>query len=118
MNVNCTLTAAREPEDDPVIIGMYQALEQYNNEEQKKKAQKIIDGYVVEMKRRGDRSQWSIRVKVIIEDGKSELKYTYVKDGLSKDIPLEEYLKKENRDQRIRLGVETLNENMKTKVSY
>ncbi|MCQ2536916.1 MAG: M56 family metallopeptidase [Lachnospiraceae bacterium] len=118
VNVNCTLTAAREPEDDPVIIGMYQAMEQYKDEEQKKKAQKIIDGYVVEMKRPGDRSQWSIRVKVIIEDGKYELKYTYVKDGLSKDIPLEEYLKKEDREQRIRLGIETLNDNMKTGATH
>lgn len=113
MNVKCTLTAARAPEDDPLIVGMYRALEMYSEEEQRKAAQKIIDGFIAEINPLGKRSQWAIQVKAIPdESGEIKLMHIYYENGEKKEQPLEDYLVKEDSNRRIQLGIDTLTEYM------
>lgn len=42
-------TMIRQPEDDPMIQGMYEAKEQFKTSKERKEAQAIIDGFVAEL---------------------------------------------------------------------
>ena len=119
INVSFTIANVRAPEDNPVIIGMYRAKEEYATEEEKAAAQKVIDGYLLEMDKVGYTSRWLTKVKVYTDsDEHFELRCVLIYDDSPTEVPLSEYFKKENTEERIQLGIDTLKRDMKSAAFY
>ncbi len=119
VTVEVDWTTIRKPEENPVIIGMNEVVESLKTEEEKKKAKVIISGFLAEME-----GEYNITerlphyFRVIFED-RSDLNYEiFCMQSIKEDTilyPMREYYEKnykENREERIKLGRETLLENM------
>lgn len=83
----------REPEDDPLIKGMVQAMEGLESDKEKEAAGKIIDGYLVEMDSEPNLETVETKfvVKISPENETVELFYPYVQEGQETLIPFREF---------------------------
>ena len=109
----------RKPEETPVIIGMNQALEELETEEEKKKAEEIISGFIVNMDAVNtvERIPSYLKIRFDKEDQtKYELLVAETWDEEDSVLhPMKEYYEenyKENWDEKVKLGKDTLLENM------
>lgn len=115
ITVEVDWTTIRKPEDNPIIIGMIQVVEELKTEEEKEKARVIISGFLAEMEPDYNKTErLPDYLKVRFEDETDlnyELLYPEVLDGKTTLYPMKEYYEenfKENREERIQLGRETL----------
>lgn len=115
ITVEADWTTIRKPEDNPIIIGMNQVVEELKTEEEKEKAKVIISGFLAEMEpdyNKTERLPEYLKVRFENEeDSNYELLYPEVLDGKTTLYPMKEYYEenfKENREERIQLGRETL----------
>lgn len=105
----------RNIEDDPIIIGMKKAKEKLRTEEAKEKADGIIQDFIVEMKNENgieeEKTPEYLKVRFNKKTEKYELFILENLDDESKLSPMKEYYDehyKENTEERIKLGEETL----------
>jgi hypothetical protein len=107
-------TTIRKPEDYPVIMGMNEAVEELDTEEEKEKAKVIISGYVANMEAENTKERIPEYLKVKFEnkdDMNYELLFPEVLDGKTTLYPMKEYFDehyKENWEEKKELGRETL----------
>ena len=103
----------REPEDDPMILGMRQAADALSDEQEKSYAEEIIDGWLIEMHSWAKEERIPTYIVILLEEsGDLALYYPYVMDGIETLIPLEEMARDnwtEDFDQRFQMGVDTIN---------
>ena len=73
----------REPEDDPLIKGMLQAMDELETAEEKEAARNIIDGYIVEMngEPESERIETKFVAKISLANKTVELFYPFVQAG-------------------------------------
>ena len=79
----------REPEDDPLIKGMLQAMDELELSEEKEAARNIIDGYIVEMNSEpeSERIETKFVAKISLENETFELFYPFVQEGEETLLP-------------------------------
>lgn len=108
----------RKPEDSPVIIGMNEVVNELKTKEEIDKAKGIISGYIAEMNPYNKLERLPDYFKVRFIKGntnKYELLYPE-RIGKTTLYPLKEYYNKnfkENREERMKLGRETLLRDLK-----
>lgn len=119
VTVEADWTTIRKPEDNPVIIGMNEVVESLKTEEEKKKAKVIISGFLAEMEGEYNKTERLPDYFRVTFKDKSDLNYEiFCMQSIKEDTilyPMREYYEKnykENREERIKLGRETLLENM------
>lgn len=119
ITVEADWTTFRKPEENPIIIGMNEVVEELKTQEEKEKAKTIISGFTSEMStnyNETERLPTNLKVKYKIKDYIDyELFYPEVKDGITTLYPMEEYFDKnykENAEERKKLGRETLLEEL------
>lgn len=118
ITVKSQWTRVREIEENPIIIGMRKAKEKLKTEEEKEKAEGIIQDFLVEMRGEEETEQVPeyLKLKLDSKSGNYEL---FVKEDLNDETklyPMKEYYVehyKENTEERMKLGEETLLEYMK-----
>lgn len=109
----------RKPEDSPVIIGMNEAVKELKTKEEIDKANGIISGYIAEMNPYNKMERLPDYFKVRFIKGnldKYELLFPERIGGKTTLYPLKEYYNKnfkENREERMKLGRETLLRDLK-----
>jgi len=87
--------SVRDPEDDPMIQGMYQTAESLFDEGQRTLALEAADGWLAEM-RSWPEEEYLEQPIVVMREGRSlALYYPYVMDGIETLIPLQEYVDEE-----------------------
>lgn len=99
----------REPEDDPLIKGMIQAMEELESENEKDAAKDIIDGYIVEMdsEPESETIETKFVAKISLENETIELYYPYVQEGQETLVPFKEFTEEnwmEDSEKRIEEG--------------
>ena len=99
----------REPEDDPLIKGMLQAMDELELSEEKEAARNIIDGYIVEMNSEpeSERIETKFVAKISLENETFELFYPFVQEGEDTLLPFWEYVEEnwlENTEKRMQEG--------------
>lgn len=110
--VTADWTMIRKPIDNPIIIGMYKAYNEFDNEKEKEIAHEIINGFLAEMK--PDYMQSEIvtyEVVAMFDETDSmhyELYYPIVNGEEENLIPLKEYFIVEDRSEKIELGKNTI----------
>jgi lipoprotein len=108
----------RKPEDSPVIIGMNEAVKELKTKEEIDKANGIISGYIAEMNPYNKMERLPDYFKVRFIKGNTN-KYELLfpeRIGKTTLYPLKEYYNKnfkENREERMKLGRETLLRDLK-----
>lgn len=99
----------REPEDDPLIKGMIQAMEELKSEDEKDVARGIIDGYIMEMdsEPESETIETKFVAKISLENETIELYYPYVQEGQETLVPFKEFTAKnwmEDSEKRMEEG--------------
>lgn len=99
----------REPEDDPLIKGMLQAMDELELSEEKEAARNIIDGYIVEMNSEpeSERIETKFVAKISLENETFELFYPFVQEGEETLLSFWEYVEEnwlENTEKRMQEG--------------
>ena len=99
----------REPEDDPLIKGMLQAMDELELSEEKEAARNIIDGYIVEMNSEpeSERIETKFVAQISPENETLELFYPFVQEGKETLLPFREYAEEnwfENAEKRMQEG--------------
>lgn len=116
ISVSADWLLIREPKDNPIIIGMYQALDELSTETEKIEAQNVIDGFLAEMQPEYMQEENVTYEIMVILDNKNSNKYSLYypmrNSGVETLIPLEDYFIKEDKQNRIELGKNTLLEMM------
>lgn len=86
----------REPEDDPLIKGMVQAMEELESVREKEEARKIIDGYIVEIdsEPESETIETNFIAKISPENKTFDLFYPYVQEEQETLVPLGNLRKK------------------------
>lgn len=108
----------RKPEDSPVIIGMNEVVKELKTKEEIDKAKGIISGYIAEMNPYNKLERLPDYFKVRFIKGNTN-KYELLfpeRIGKTTLYPLKEYYNKnfkENREERMKLGRETLLRDLK-----
>lgn len=103
----------RRPEDSPIIIGMNHVVKELKTKEEIEVAKSMISGYIAELSPYNEIERIPEYFKVRFREGQSdkyELLYPEVM-GKTTLYPLKEYYYnhfKENREERIEMGRETL----------
>ena len=109
----------RKPEDSPVIIGMNEVAKELKTKEEIDKAKEIISGYIAEMNPYNKMERLPDYFKLRFIKGntnKYELLFPERIGGKTTLYPLKEYYNKnfkENREERMKLGRETLLRDLK-----
>ena len=109
----------RKPEDSPVIIGMNEVAKELKTKEEIDKAKEIISGYIAEMNPYNKMERLPDYFKLRFIKGntnKYELLFPERIEGKTTLYPLKEYYNKnfkENREERMKLGRETLLRDLK-----
>lgn len=103
----------REPEDDPLIKGMLQAMDELETAEEKEAARNIIDGYIVEMngEPESERIETKFVAKISLANKTVELFYPFVQAGEETLVPFQEYVEEnwlENAEKRMKEGHQRL----------
>lgn len=119
IKVTADWTMVREPENDPVIKGMYQVYNEIQNEKEKQEAKDIINGFLVEIQ-----SEYMLietltyEVIAVVSGSGNEgykLYYPLVRDQEETLIPLNEYFTVEDSNAKMELGKNTILEIMELK---
>lgn len=110
----------REPEDDPLIKGMIQAMEELESENEKDAAKDIIDGYIVEMdsEPESETIETKFVAKISLENETIELYYPYVQEGQETLVPFKEFTEEnwmEDSEKRIEEGKGIIRETLSGK---
>lgn len=121
INVTADWIMVRKPIDNPIIIGMYQACNEFDNEKEKNVAQDIIDGFLAEMQPEYKLLETvTYEVVVVLNEtssGHYELYYPIVKEQEETLILLNEYFVVEDRNEKIELGKNTIFEMVKSELN-
>ncbi len=113
---DCTFYAdwisTRRPEDDPMILGMYQAAEALDDRREKAYAEEIAQDWLVEMQSWEEAERLDTRIVILPDEkGKWLLYYPYVMDGVETLMPLEEYARDhwtEDEEERRQMGIDII----------
>lgn len=110
----------REPEDDPLIKGMIQAMEELESEDEKDAARGIIDGYIVEMgsEPESETVETKFVAKISLENETIELYYPYVQEGQETLVPFKEFTEEnwmEDSEKRMEEGKGIIRETLSGK---
>lgn len=110
----------RESEDDPLIKGMIQAMEELESEDEKDAARGIIDGYIVEMdsEPESETIETKFVAKISLENETIELYYPYVQEGQETLVPLKEFTEEnwmEDSEKRMEEGKSIIRETLSGK---
>lgn len=110
----------REPEEDPLIKGMIQAMEELESEDEKDAARGIIDGYIVEMgsEPESETVETKFVAKISLENETIELYYPYVQEGQETLVPFKEFTEEnwmEDSEKRMEEGKGIIKETLSGK---
>lgn len=109
--------SSREPEDDPLIQGMYQAANTLSDESQKAVALEVAEGWLAEMRSWPEEEYLEQPIVILLEGGKLTLYYPYVMNGVETLIPLQEYVDAEwteDAEKRYQDGIHIIEEAVNT----
>ena len=117
---DCTFWAdwksIREPEDDPLIQGLYQAAEALSDKAEKEHAKEIADGWLLEIQSWPKSERINTEIAVLFDDADSwELYFKYVMNSGEELIPLHEYAAQymtEDGEERRQQGIDIIDEAM------
>lgn len=110
----------REPEDDPLIKGMVQAMEELKSDREKEAAKEIIDGYLVEMNSEPESETIETKfvAKISLKSEMVELLYPYVQEGRETLVPFREFTEEnwmEDSEERMEEGKAIIRETLSGK---
>jgi hypothetical protein len=83
--------AARATEEDPLILGMQDAVSKLTDQDRKKEAEEIVDGWIAELQSQPTEETIGEPIVILLENQEPVLYYSYVEDGEETLIPLQEY---------------------------
>ncbi|MCM1189040.1 MAG: helix-turn-helix domain-containing protein [bacterium] len=105
--------SVRTSEEDPFILGMYQAVEALTEEAEIRHAEEIIEGWIVEMDSWPEEERLDTRIVIRLDDTDCwSLYYPYVMDGVEELIPFGEYVEEnwtEDVEERKQQGINIIN---------
>ncbi len=121
VNVEVDWIAIRKPEDNPIIQGMKEATKDITDPREKKKSEKIIEGFLKELVGEyKETERISTKLKIEKNGDNYGIMYPEVKEGETTLYPMKEYYNenfKENVEQRKELGRKTLIERLESEQS-
>ena len=81
--------SVRQPEEDPLIQGLYQAAQELDNPEEQAYALEIADDWLTEMRSWPETERIGTPVILMIEEGELRVYYPYITGGTEKLVSLE-----------------------------
>ncbi len=81
--------SVRQPEDDPLIQGLYQAAQELDNPEEQAYALEIADDWLTEMQSWPETERIGTPVTLMIEEGELRVYYPYITGGTEKLVSME-----------------------------
>ena len=81
--------SVRQPEDDPLIQGLYQAAQDLDNPEEQAYALEIADDWLTEMQSWPETERIGTPVTLMIEEGELRVYYPYITGGTEKLVSME-----------------------------
>lgn len=109
--------SSREPEEDPMIQGMYQTANALSDENQKALAMEVAEGWLAEMQSWPEEEYLEEPIVILLEGQELALYYPYVMDGAETLIPFQEYVDAnwtEDSEKRYQDGVNIIEEAVST----
>lgn len=107
IHVSADYELSRKPADSPLIQGMYDAKNELQTEEEKERAQSVIDMHCSILEEEGKKQRLEYIFECVFdEDDGYEVTYFYMKDGEGVWIPITEFFSPENTEKMRRAGYE------------
>jgi len=106
VHVSADYELSRNPEESPLIQGMYDAKKELPTKEEQERAQKIIDRQIYILREEGKKQRREFDLKCVFDEaGEFEI-CTYICECRDAWVPIEEYFVKEDAEVVRKSGYE------------